>query len=138
MKRTSFLRFITLFIISIFITTSFNSCIPVKPCEKNHTGDVKIINNTGYRIIVDINSPNIPGDGFMGERNLSDGSYTTYSNVPAGYIEIWEVDLYSEWGYWDRQLQECQTLNFEIYDGKGDNDDINYFYIESKTKKNKE
>ena len=100
--------------IAMIFTIGLTSCEPKQPCEKNNTGDVKIYNNYSVRITVDVFSNGLGGDGFAGERSINVGGSTTYSNIPAGYIEIWEDDQYSDWGYWEEYLTQCEAFEFEI------------------------
>lgn len=118
MKTRNFLKALFASFIMIAVIGLF-SCEQPKPCEKNHTGDVKIYNSCSYRITVDVYSEDARGDGFLGERSISPGSSTTYTGVPAGPIEIWEDDAYSDWGYWDEYVGTCELFEFEIYSGKG-------------------
>jgi len=114
MKRLSFIKII---LVSLFIMIflGVSQCGKKEPCDENNVGSVKIYNNLGITITVDIWSASIPGDGFLGERTISDGSSTLYDNVPAGSIEIWEEDANSPWGYWTESVNECETIEFEIY-----------------------
>ncbi len=59
--------------------TVFNSCE-----ETSTTGSVIVKNSTGSSIIVDINDSN---GTWKGERTLSDGNSTTYSNCEAGSVD---------------------------------------------------
>jgi hypothetical protein len=101
---------LSLFLFSFVLFYSCEEPEPPRPaCEVNQTGTIQIINHTGFQIKVDV------WDGsFIGERYVSNGSSTTYSNVDAGTVEIWESDPYAEWGYWTRYLDSCETLEFEI------------------------
>jgi hypothetical protein len=135
MKKLYFIKTIlaSLFIM-IFLGAS--QCGKKEPCDENNVGSVKIYNNLGITIRVDIWSAYIPGDGFLGERTISDGSSTLYDNVPAGSIEIWEEDANSAWGYWTESVSECETVEFEIYSvkkGEADNA-LNPYFIEEKLK----
>ena len=131
MKRKTFLN---LMIIAIAMIISLTACSKPPACEKNNTGEVKIYNNYSVTIIVDVWSNGLPGEGFAGERTLGVGKSTTYSGIPAGPIEIWEDDVYSEWGYWSEYCNQCETFEFEIYSGKGANTFINTGVIEQKVK----
>jgi hypothetical protein len=114
MKRKHFLGLILVALVTMFVI-GFSSCEKPKPaCEVNHTGDVKIINQFPGVITVDI----WDGYGYLGEQVLGIGQSVTYRSVNAGAIEIWEEDAYSDWGYWDQYLTQCETLNFTIYQGK--------------------
>lgn len=127
MKRLSFLKVL---ILSLFVMILFSAEYcggKKKPCEENHTGSVKVYNKLGINMIVDVWSEEISSnDGFLGERYVSPGSSTTYNNVPTGYVEIWEKDITSDWGYWAEYVDQCETLEFDIYDSKKGVDE---FYV---------
>lgn len=118
MKRKYFLSLVIITIVMI-LTMGLTSCVPLPYCEEHHTGNVIIYNTCNYAIYVDINSPDISGDGFIQYRKISAHSSTKYINVPAGSIDIYEEDIYSDWGYWNEYLDECDDFEFEIYEGKG-------------------
>lgn len=115
MKRKTFLN---LMIIAIAMIISLTSCSKPPACEKNNTGSVKIYNNYSVTITVDVWSDGLAGDGFAGERVVGVGKSTTYTGIPAGPIEIWEDDVYSDWGYWSDYCSQCETFEFEIYKKK--------------------
>ena len=106
--------------IAMIFTITLTSCTK-KACEKNNTGNVKIYNNYSVTITVDVWSDGIAGnDGFAGERVVGAGKSTTYSDIPAGPVEIWEADVYEDWGYWDEYCTQCETYEFEIYKKKSE------------------
>jgi hypothetical protein len=137
-KLNIFKTVFALFLIALMCGGAF--CVKEKPCERDNTGTVRVINNFPGVITVDVWSDFLPGDGFMGERTLGIGMSATYNNVPAGSIEIWETDAYTDWGYWDEYCSQCQTLEFTITEYKKGETIIEYgipLYIENKLKSEK-
>jgi len=113
MNRKSILNLLVMAVAIMLI--SVVSCKKQPVCERDNTGFAKIYNNTGLTIKVKIYSSTYPGNGFLQQRSVDIGQTTTYDNVPAGPIEIWEDDVNSPWGYWDTTQVVCDTLKFNIY-----------------------
>ena len=114
MKRSNFLKSIIFIMVMAIMSFTFNSCEKdeVPACEKNHTGSVRIINNSAYVMTVDV-WDDVAGH-FIAERVLSPGASTVYSPVHSGYIEVWEEDQFSPWGYWVSSVSDCQETEFTI------------------------
>jgi hypothetical protein len=125
MKNFKFSKSIMLIMVAIVLSLSFNSCEDNAPaCEKNNTGNVKVVNGASYFMTVDV-WDNYLGY-FLGERVLSPHSSTTYYNVHAGYIEVYETDVYIDyWVYWSTSVSQCKTLEFTIYNKKSSNTQFN-------------
>ena len=113
MKKSNFLKSIMFIMAMAFTFLTFNSCEdPVPACEKNNTGSMRVVNGSAYYMTVDVWDDYL--GGFLGERGLNPYSSTTYSNVHAGSCEVWEVDQFSDWGYWDSSVPQCGTQEFTI------------------------
>jgi len=111
MKKSNFLKVLFASLIMILIIGIFSCEEDLLNCEVYHTGTLNIYNDFPGVIIVDVFTEN----SFRGERTLGIGQSTIYSNIPAGNVEIWETDAYSDWGYWDTYVEECEITDFSIY-----------------------
>lgn len=121
MKNFKFLKSI-IFMVLALISLTFNSCEPEdnRPaCEKNNTGTFKIINNSVYTMIVDIDA----GRGWLGERTIGAWGSVTYSNVDAGGVTVYEYDAATGEGYWDSYVDACEITEFMITISKKSTED---------------
>lgn len=77
-------------------------------CEElGTTGTVKVTNNTGYSIVVDVND----GAGnWLGERQLSNGGSTTYTAEEGAIDGAARYVGDSYWYYADRYLSAGETI----------------------------
>ena len=111
--KSNLLKTIMLIMAMTFTFLTFNSCEdPVPACEANNTGSMRVVNGSSYYMTVDVWDDYL--GMFMGERYLSPYSSTTYGNVHAGYCEVWEVDQFTDWGYWTSSIPQCGTAEFTI------------------------
>lgn len=79
-------------------------------CQEKHTCNINITNLTGYDILVDVNYTN--------EHWLLNGQSIIYKDIPSGYVKIWGSFDGTDWVYWDRNISDCYTLNFDIVNNK--------------------
>jgi hypothetical protein len=87
----------------------FANCTEVEKCETNNTGSVKVVNHSGFNLIVDVTWGSYT---YNDERTLYNGNYTTYSNVPAGYVEIWGSFDGINWSVGDLRVNACETSTY--------------------------
>ena len=92
-----------------FFLTFLFACTKPEKCETNNTGSVKVTNNTGFNIAVDVTWGS---STYNDERTIYNGNYTTYSNVPAGYVEVWGSFDAVDWYVDDLYVSSCETSTF--------------------------
>ena len=109
MKKRIFLRKLSLVLIAMALFAGsigfFVSCETREACEINGTGDITIINNTGFTFVFDVDN--------LGEVTLRNGQRKVYSNVPAGSHRLyyWD-DFYEGWYYNSYTLRVCEDLEY--------------------------
>ena len=81
-------------------------------CETLSYGFVKVVNNTGSDVWVDVTWGDV---SINDERQISDGEDTTYDEIPAGSIEIWVSFDGNDWYYEYYTLEVCENLKFTWY-----------------------
>jgi len=102
----------------LIVSTLFLGCDSLvdKPaCEKDQTGSVKVVNNTGYSIYVDVTWGS---STYNSERYVSNGSSSTYNNVPAGTVTIWASFDRSDWTSGYTSVSSCSTKTYTWSYGK--------------------
>ena len=116
MKRSKIFKLLFASLFMIAIVGVFSCTKPTPACETDKTGSVTIYNDFPGVITVDVWSDRY--GGFFGETVLGIGMSTVYNDVPAGSIQIWETDAYTDWGYWNAYVRQCENTDFTIYLGK--------------------
>ena len=99
-----------IFIFAIFLSSLFVNCTKPVKCEVDNTGSVKVINQAGIPIVVDVTWGSYT---YNDERTIYNGEYTMYSNVPAGTVEVWgSPDFGANWEYDYLSVSSCSTSKF--------------------------
>jgi len=127
--------------IFIFVpaTLFVSSCEDPPPaCEEGDYGTVNVKNESGYSLWVDVTWDDYYEND---ERKVYDGSYTAYTKVPAGRIEVWGSFDRIDWTYDIENLSACEYLNFTwtlSYKKSSDGSILTIITIRDKTEENSE
>lgn len=112
-----------LLIFSILFGMLFSACevIDQRPdCEKYHYGSVPVINDTKFKVKIDVTWD---GVNVNEVRTLRDGESTTYYQVPSGnfylryslYYDIGYSPYWQAWDYEMHQLMDCEETKYKLY-----------------------
>lgn len=99
-------------VLGLFVVFAFNSCNKEDPkpqCEIDNVGTVKVTNRTGYSLWVDVTWGDI-WENY--EKKLNNNASYTYTNIPAGSVEIWGSFDRNDWTYEIRSLSVCEDMTF--------------------------
>ncbi len=128
------LKLLFLILVGLFVATAFYSC--EKPCEKNNTGDLELVNGENWSsCYTEIEWP----DG--GETAVTISYSKTFYDVPAGRVYVymtWEDDYYYYYdaGYIDVYQCELNT-GYMYWSKKSANADNKGLIITESTMKKK-
>ena len=96
--------FISLFVFSLSCQKENSSS-----CEANHTGYIKVTNNTGRKLSVLVDWE---GNLYYDPISLASGTSHTFNDIPVGAIRIGGSYNEYDWKYYQTSASQCQTISY--------------------------
>jgi len=102
------------------LLTAITSCekddsTSVSDCEKNHTGDITIINHRPFTVSVKLGSDKIVGE-FTELRTVAPDDSTIYQKIPIGVIDVYCTDDSGNMLLVNNEtIKQCENVRFFLW-----------------------